>query len=82
MFKLDLLKYLINHVILPKKLPHKTIESDIDNESSFLYLIYESLCDVLKGEDTVGFDEILRIFEKWRTLQFNQKVFKNFEIRN
>ena len=78
MFKVDLLKYFINHVVLPKELPHKTTESDIDNEISLLNLIYDSLREVLKEEEIAGFDEILRIFENWRILQFNQKVSKKF----
>ena len=74
MTTVKLLNYFISHIVLPKKLPHETTEEDVENEDSFLKLIYDSLSLVLNGENTAEFRELLRIFEKWKRLQYKNKV--------
>ena len=74
MTNLKLLNYFISHIVLPKKLPHETTEEDVENEDSFLKLICESLSLVFIGEKSEEIRELLRIFEKWKSLQYKNKV--------
>ena len=81
-FKIDCLedlKRLINSVIFPIKLPHKTTEKDILYDGDFLNLIYEVLVKTLV--ERPEFDEITRIFNDWCNLQFNQVKLLSKEIK-
>ena len=76
MIHFNLINYFVSHVILPKELPYKTSDNDVENEDSLIDLIYGSLILVFNGENTAEFRELLRIFEKWKCLQYKKKVIK------
>ena len=71
----EVIEYLINHIVLPIKLPNESHpEEDVSNEKYFLILINDVLNELNEYDslkNSKEFNEIINLFKTWTTLQGN-----------